>query len=89
MKVEPPAVQVTDEEKKAIETSRVALVGRKIALADATMDMQIKAEAVGDALKAFHDKIEEVGKAHGLPLDDPTKGKWNFNLDTCVFTKLS
>lgn len=88
MKVTPPEVHLTEEETKAIDELRVKLVQAKIALADATMQMQMVSETTGDALAAFRAKVEEIGKAHGIPVNDPSQGRWNFDVDAKVFTKI-
>lgn len=44
--------------------------------------------AHAQAVKSYMDKVAEIAKDHGIDVDDPTKGKWNFDSGSMKFTNI-
>jgi len=87
-------LEISDEAKKAVKALDEAVGQAKFNLG--SIEYQItqlykqRDEAISNidkTQKMFSDAVVTSAKSLGIETNDPTKGKWNFDVKTMVFTK--
>jgi len=93
--VEPESLKLTEDEVKALNLLDEGVLRAKLGLADLAMLMlQVEqkrnagAQSVVNASKAYTDRVGAIAKEHGIDVDDPSKGRWNFDSKTSIFTRI-
>lgn len=87
-------LEISDEAKKAVKALDSAIAQAKFTLGNieyqiAQLYKQRDAaiEGIDKVQKMFTDAVVESAKSLGIETNDPSKGKWNFDANTMVFTK--
>lgn len=89
------AVPLSDEEQAKIRSAESRIIQLKCALADTELqlrEMHDKQEQIVAELRkageGFFNEVREVARAHGIDPEDSSKGKWNLDTNTMVFSKV-
>jgi hypothetical protein len=87
-------LEISDEAKKAVKALDSAIAQAKFNLGNVEYQIaqlykqrDAAIENIDKTQKMFADAVVASAKSLGIPTDDPTKGKWNFDATTMVFTK--
>jgi hypothetical protein len=88
-------ITLTTDETNDLKEVDNAVVRLKIALGELAQQKTALEATLAQAVltlnekqKEYVDKVRSLATDHGIDVDDPEKGRWNFNADTGVFNKL-
>ena len=88
-------VTLSDEERAMIRALEANLGQAKMELSNITVQLlaaqdqqRALAQKVVAAANSFQERIQASARAHGISPDDPSKGRWDLNTNTGVFTKV-
>jgi hypothetical protein len=86
-------ITLSDEEKATLKALETNLAEAKMTLANAQMQiMALEEQRVQIARKvvevqnSFMDRVNDLAKDYGIDVTDPTKGRWDLNTATGVFS---
>jgi len=85
----PDIIPLTEQEKNEVTTLEMEVVKLKSKLADAAIFLQrlsVQAVAAEDRYKA---RVLRAAQAHGIDVTNPTGNKWDYDMDTKIFSKSS
>ena len=73
-------VQITEAEKAQLAEFDKKAVELKVAFANSILEFaQRSAPGVQQNANAYMSAVKEIARAHQIDVDDPSKGKWNFD----------
>jgi len=84
----PNQVQVPEAILEKIQKAHTGIMAAKLALADRLLALREAEAAVASYQATFDALVRGVGQKHGIDLQDPSKGRWNFDLPTGLITKV-
>jgi len=89
-------ITLVDEERALIRALEANLGQAKTELAHATMQLLTLQDQqrglgrkVAEAATSLQDRVRGAALAHGIAVDDPSKGRWDLNTSTGIFTKIA
>jgi len=84
----PSAITLSGEAVEQVTAARTALVTSKIDLADAVLKLDATKEQTRKTEQDLLSAISNAARAVGIDPEDPSKGRWHFNLDDMTFRQV-
>ena len=81
-------VRLNDEEQGTVRNLEQALVDAKCRVADIHIHLQNAIQLANQLQVTFNGRVRELAIAHGIAVDDPAAGRWDFATKTMSFAKV-
>jgi hypothetical protein len=83
------SIRLTEEEQGPVRNLEQALIDAKCRAADAYSRFANEISVCNQLQSTFNGRIRELAITHGIAVDDPAAGKWNFTTKTMAFEKVA
>ena len=80
-------IRLNEEEQETVRNLEQALVDAKCRVADIHIHLQNAITTANQLQVTFNGRIRELAIAHGIAVDDPAAGRWDFATKTMSFSK--
>lgn len=88
------SIVLRGDEKALLHKLDDALIEAKVEFADLSIEMEVlkqrqnvAMQRIVNAQMAVNDRLRLTAMAHDIDVDDPSKGRWNLDMATMVFTR--
>jgi hypothetical protein len=89
-------ITLTPDEKADVNKIHDVLAAKKNLIYELTMqkhklesDLNLSLSEAKNIQTELFNKAAEIARAKGIDVDDPTKGKWNLDINKMIFIKMS